>query len=67
MRALMAGALAEAKRRGADTTNAVAMGYCFGGAPLALTVWGGDRYRESADKKSWARFTAFLKTTLKNG
>jgi len=141
MRALMAGALAEAKRRGGDTTNAVAMGYCFGGAavlelarsgvdlkgfatfhgglktpegqnykstrgqilvmhgtadtaitmdqfadlaneleaagvphemityggaPHAFTVWGGERYREAADKKSWARFTAFLKATLKN-
>jgi dienelactone hydrolase len=38
----------------------------YGGAPHAFTVWGGERYREAADKKSWARFTAFLKATLKN-
>jgi len=141
MRALIYGALDEAKRRGADTENAVVMGYCFGGAavlemarsganvkgfatfhgglktpegqgykntrgqilvmhgtadtaitmdqfaalaneleaagvphemityggaPHAFTVWGGDRYRESADKKSWQRFTDFLEATLKN-
>jgi dienelactone hydrolase len=38
----------------------------YGGAPHAFTVWGGDRYRESADKKSWKRFTEFLGVTLKN-
>jgi dienelactone hydrolase len=36
----------------------------YGGAPHAFTVFGGDRYREDADKKSWNRFTAFLKETL---
>ncbi|MGD8368759.1 MAG: dienelactone hydrolase family protein [Desulfobacterales bacterium] len=140
MRKLMIGALTEAEKRGADTKNGVAMGYCFGGAavlelaragadlkgfatfhgglktpegqdysrtrgnilvmhgtadtaitmdqfatlaeeleaagvrhemityggaPHAFTVWGGDRYRHDADKKSWARFTAFLAETLK--
>ena len=141
MRALIAGAMDEAGRRGADTANAVVMGYCFGGAavlefarsgadargfatfhgglktpegqdyrntrgkilvmhgtadanitmdqfaalakeleaagvdhemityggaPHAFTVWGASRYQEAADKKSWARFTAFLEATLKN-
>ncbi len=140
MRALMVGALKEAEKRGADTKNAVAMGYCFGGAavlelarsgadlkgfatfhgglktpegqdysktrgeilimhgsadtaitmdqfaaltneleaagvahemityggaPHAFTVFGQDRYRENADRKSWVRFTAFLDDTLK--
>ncbi len=33
----------------------------YGGAPHAFTVFGSDRYREDADKKSWNRFTEFLK------
>lgn len=37
----------------------------YGGAPHAFTVFGGDRYREDADRKSWQRFTAYLKETLK--
>ncbi len=37
----------------------------YGGAPHAFTVFGSDRYREDADKKSWARFTRFLGETLK--
>lgn len=140
MRALMVAALEEAGKKGADTGNAVAMGYCFGGAavlelarsgadlkgfatfhgglstpqgqdysktrgeilvmhgtadsaitmddfselaselertgikhemvtysgaPHAFTVFGSDRYREDADKKSWARFSAFLQEKLK--
>ena len=36
----------------------------YGGAPHAFTVFGTDRYREDADKKSWKRFTAFLNETL---
>jgi dienelactone hydrolase len=32
----------------------------YGGAPHAFTVFGSDRYREDADKKSWKRFTSFL-------
>jgi dienelactone hydrolase len=32
----------------------------FSGAPHAFTVFGSDRYREDADKKSWLRFTEFL-------
>ncbi len=37
----------------------------YGGAPHAFTVFGSDRYRRSADKKSWKRFTEFLKDALK--
>jgi dienelactone hydrolase len=38
----------------------------YGGAQHAFTVFGGKRYQEAADKKSWERFTEFLKNTLKN-
>jgi dienelactone hydrolase len=38
----------------------------YGGAQHAFTVFGGDRYQEAADKKSWKRFTEFLAETLKN-
>ena len=140
MRALMKGALDTAKSRGANIENAVAFGYCFGGAavlelarsgadlkgfatfhgglktpqgqnytktrgkililhgsadkaitmdqfadltnelesagvahemitysgaPHAFTVFGSKRYQETADKKSWKRFTEFLEDTLK--
>ena len=140
MRALLNGALKTAQSQGADTGNAVAIGYCFGGAavlefarsgadmkgfvtfhgglktpegqdysktkgkllilhgtadtaismqdfaelaneleakgishemityggaPHAFTVFGQDRYRADADKKSWKRFTEFLDETLK--
>lgn len=139
MRNLIAGALETAKSKGLNTTNAVVMGYCFGGAavleyarsgadmkafvtfhgglatpegqdytmakgrylifhgtsdsaismeqfaalakdldknnlphemvsyggaPHAFTVFGSERYREDADRKSWQRFTEFLKETL---
>jgi dienelactone hydrolase len=139
MRALMRGALETAAGKGANTRNAVAMGYCFGGAavlelarsgielkgfatfhgglktpdgqdysrtqgeilvmhgtadtaitmdqfatlaneleaagvkhemvtysgaPHAFTVFGGERYRQDADRKSWALFTSFLKEKL---
>jgi dienelactone hydrolase len=36
----------------------------YGGAPHAFTVFGKERYRKEADKKSWNRFTAFLTETL---
>jgi dienelactone hydrolase len=140
MRTLIQAALDTAKSQGADVQNAVAMGYCFGGAavlefarsganlkgfvtfhgglktpkgqdysktkgkllilhgtadknitmdqfanladeleekgvshemitysgaPHAFTVFGGSRYREDADKKSWKRFAEFLAETLK--
>jgi dienelactone hydrolase len=141
MRALMKGALDTARNRGANIENAVAVGYCFGGAAVlelarsgaelkgfatfhgglktpegqdytktrgeilimhgtadtaitmdqfadlskemesagvahemityggaqhAFTVFGENRYQETADKKSWKRFTEFLADTLKN-
>jgi dienelactone hydrolase len=37
----------------------------YGGAQHAFTVFGGNRYQEAADKKSWKRFTEFLAETLK--
>jgi dienelactone hydrolase len=141
MRALMKGALETAKNRGANIQNAIAVGYCFGGAAVlelarsgaalkgfatfhgglktpegqnytktrgkilimhgtadtavpmdefaalakelesagvdhemityggaqhAFTVFGGNRYQETADRKSWKRFTEFLADTLRN-
>lgn len=141
MRALMKGALNAAKGRGANIENAVAFGYCFGGAAVlelarsgenikgfatfhgglktpdgqnysktqgkmlimhgsadtaitmeqfaaltqeletasvphemisyggaqhAFTVFGGQRYQESADKKSWQQFLGFIGDTLQN-
>jgi dienelactone hydrolase len=36
----------------------------YSGAPHAFTVFGSDSYREDADRKSWQRFTEFLKETL---
>lgn len=140
MRARMNGAFSAAQSLGANTANAVAAGYCFGGAavlewarsgknlkgfvsfhggletpegqdyqntkgrilvlhgsadasvtmdqfaglakeleangishemttysaaPHAFTVFGSDRYRETADKASWARFVSFLGEVLK--
>ena len=38
----------------------------YGGAKHAFTVFGGTRYQEAADKKSWKRFTNFLEDTLNN-
>ncbi len=37
----------------------------YGGAQHAFTVFDGNRYQESADKKSWKRFLEFLAITLK--
>lgn len=37
----------------------------YSGAPHAFTVFGTDRYREDADKKSWLRFTQFLGQILR--
>lgn len=36
----------------------------YSGAPHAFTVFGSERYREDADKKSWRRFTDYLADTL---
>ena len=140
MRLLVQAALETAKLKGANTANAIAMGYCFGGsvildfarsgadlkgfvsfhgglaipegqdytqtkgqvlvlhgtaddsvtmdqfaglakelesrkikhemiaysgAPHAFTVFGSERYREDADKKSWRRFGEFLEEVLR--
>ena len=56
MRALMDGALAAAGSKGARTDNAVAMGYCFGGA--AVLEWA----RAGAPLKGFATFHGGLKT-----
>ncbi|MEJ2470837.1 MAG: dienelactone hydrolase family protein [Desulfuromonadales bacterium] len=37
----------------------------YGGAPHAFTVFGTDRYREDADRKSWQRFVQYLDETLR--
>jgi len=36
----------------------------YSGAPHAFTVFGAPSYREDADRKSWQRFTEYLKETL---
>jgi len=56
MRALMRGALAAAKNKGADVANAVAVGYCFGGAAVLELA------RSGADLKGFATFHGGLKT-----
>jgi dienelactone hydrolase len=56
MRALMEGALGAAKNKGANTGNAVAMGYCFGGAAVLELA------RSGADLKGFATFHGGLKT-----
>ncbi|AEI15288.1 dienelactone hydrolase [Flexistipes sinusarabici DSM 4947] len=38
----------------------------YSGAPHAFTIFGSDRYREDADRKSWNRFVSFLDETFKN-
>ena len=37
----------------------------YGGVQHGFAVFGGNRYQEAADKKSWKRFTEFLAETLK--
>ena len=56
MRALMNGALDEAAALGANRGNAVAMGYCFGGAAVLELA------RSGADMKGFATFHGGLKT-----
>ncbi len=36
----------------------------YSGAPHAFTVFGSKSYREDADRKSWKRFTEYLRETL---
>jgi dienelactone hydrolase len=56
MRALMTGALETARNKGADVGNAVAMGYCFGGA--AVLEWA----RSGAALKGFVTFHGGLQT-----
>jgi dienelactone hydrolase len=56
MRALMNGALEQAVSMGANRGNAVAMGYCFGGAAVLELA------RSGADLKGFATFHGGLKT-----
>ena len=43
-----------------DTSNVSHEMITYGGAPHSFTVFGSESYREEADKKSWARYLAFL-------
>ncbi|PLY03371.1 MAG: dienelactone hydrolase [Desulfuromonas sp.] len=56
MRRLLNGALSEAKRLGGNTGNAVAMGYCFGGAAVLEFA------RSGADVKGFVTFHGGLQT-----
>jgi dienelactone hydrolase len=56
MRNLLTAALAAAKTEGADTANAVAMGYCFGGAAVLELA------RSGADLKGFVSFHGGLTT-----
>ncbi len=56
MRALLEGALKQAGEQGANTANAVAMGYCFGGAAVLEFA------RSGADLKGFVTFHGGLKT-----
>jgi dienelactone hydrolase len=56
MRALMKGAMDAAKARGANIENAVAVGYCFGGAAVLELA------RSGADLKGFATFHGGLQT-----
>jgi dienelactone hydrolase len=56
MRALLQGALKTAGSRGANVHNAVAMGYCFGGAAVLELA------RSGADLKGFVTFHGGLKT-----
>jgi dienelactone hydrolase len=56
LRRLLFGSLAEAGRLGGDTSNAVAMGYCFGGAAVLEFA------RAGADLKGFATFHGGLAT-----
>jgi len=38
----------------------------YSGAPHAFTIFGSDRYRKDADRKSWNRFVSFLDETFED-
>jgi dienelactone hydrolase len=48
-----------------ESTGVVHEMITYGGAQHAFTVFGGNRYQETADKKSWKRFTEFLEDTIR--
>lgn len=56
MRALLDGAMDTAKSNGGNTNNAIAMGYCFGGAAVL------EMARAGADMKGFVTFHGGLKT-----
>lgn len=56
MRALLSGAMAAAKSRGGNVNNAVAMGYCFGGAAVLELA------RSGAELKGFVTFHGGLST-----
>ena len=56
MRNLLKGALSTAKAQGGNDNNAVAMGYCFGGAAVL------EMARSGANLKGFATFHGGLKT-----
>ena len=56
MRALLTGALEAAKSKGGNISNAIAMGYCFGGAAVLELA------RSGADMKGFVTFHGGLKT-----
>ena len=56
LRALLQGALEAAKEQGGDVTNAVSMGYCFGGAAVL------EQARSGAELKGFATFHDGLST-----
>ena len=58
MRALMKGALDTAKKKGAKIENAVAFGYCFGGAAVLELA------RSGVNLKGFATFHGGLKTPM---
>ncbi len=61
MRSLMKGAMAAAGKQGADLNNAVAVGYCFGGA--AVLEWA----RSGENLKAFITFHGGLKTPEEQG
>jgi dienelactone hydrolase len=46
-----------------ETANVKHEMITYSGAPHAFTVFGSPRYREDADRKSWASFSNFLTAT----
>ncbi|MBV5279152.1 MAG: dienelactone hydrolase family protein [Campylobacteraceae bacterium] len=47
-----------------ETTKIKHEAISYSGAPHAFSVFGTERYKEDADRKSWDRFVGYLKETL---